>query len=176
MLISHCYLLQAALLSSPGGAVLLGILAGALSVFGYAKIGPFLQQKIGMYDTAGVNNLHGMPAILGALASAIVVGANQAAFQTQNIQWQLQLYGLLCTLGIAIGGGVLCGLLVKILPMRRPQLLFNDADAFHVSVLCNHAPKCGFAECGAEHRIDPRTTLANLSHYIHEADGHSSLN
>ncbi len=166
---------SAALLNSPGGAVLLGILAGALSVLGYAKIGPFLQQRFGVYDTAGVNNLHGMPALLGGVASCVVVAARASEFSraTPPVFASLQIAGLGCTLGISILGGLVCGLLVKILPLRRPHHLFNDSDAFHVSVLCNHAPRCGHAECGGHQRVDPRTTLANLSHFLHEAEGHS---
>jgi len=59
------------LVKSPGLALVVGIAAGLLSVVGYTVIQPKLQQAIGLHDTCGVNNLHGMPGILAAIVSAI---------------------------------------------------------------------------------------------------------
>merc|ERR1711920_490124 len=56
---------------SPGLALGVGIAAGLLSVIGYTVIQPKLQSAIGLHDTCGVNNLHGMPGILAAIISAI---------------------------------------------------------------------------------------------------------
>lgn len=53
-------------------ALLLGSIAGTLSVFGFAILSPVLQRKLGIYDTCGVHNLHGMPSVLGAIFSSIV--------------------------------------------------------------------------------------------------------
>lgn len=60
------------LLLNPGGALLIGFIAGIVSTFGFHKLTPFLQEKIGLYDTCGVHNLHGMPGVLGGLISAII--------------------------------------------------------------------------------------------------------
>ncbi|CAH3195186.1 unnamed protein product [Porites evermanni] len=56
---------------SPWGALLIGCCAGALSTVGYAYVTPFLTKYTKTHDTCGVNNLHGMPGILGAIAGAI---------------------------------------------------------------------------------------------------------
>ena len=53
------------LMVGPGGALAVGIVAGALSTLGYVYLSPALEAKIGLRDTCGVHNLHGMP---GALA------------------------------------------------------------------------------------------------------------
>ena len=52
---------------SPGGALAVGVAAGILSTLGYAYIMPFLEAKIGLRDTCGVHNLHGMPGTLSTI-------------------------------------------------------------------------------------------------------------
>ena len=41
------------LVISPGGALVLGGVAGTLSVFGYSKLQPFLRRTIGLDDSCG---------------------------------------------------------------------------------------------------------------------------
>lgn len=55
----------------PWGALLVGMVAGALSTVGFIYITPFLEARISLHDTAGINNLHGMPGILGGIVSAV---------------------------------------------------------------------------------------------------------
>jgi ammonium transporter Rh len=54
------------------GAMLAGFLAGTISSFGYAYLGPYLASKIKLHDTCGVHNLHGMPGLMAGIVSAIV--------------------------------------------------------------------------------------------------------
>lgn len=56
----------------PFGALLIGSVAGAISVFGFARVTPFLLERFDIHDSCGIGNLHGMPSIFGGLASAIV--------------------------------------------------------------------------------------------------------
>jgi ammonium transporter Rh len=63
----------------PGGALVLGALAGVVSVFGYIYATPFLQDRLSIYDTCGVGNLHGLPSILGGLASLVFVALDPSA-------------------------------------------------------------------------------------------------
>jgi ammonium transporter Rh len=51
-----------------------------MSTCGYVKLSPKLESCIGLRDTCGVHNLHGLPGILGglsaALASVLAAGSN----------------------------------------------------------------------------------------------------
>merc|ERR1712242_31437 len=67
------------LVKSPGLALVVGIAAGLLSVLGYTVIQPKLQHAIGLHDTCGVNNLHGMPGILAAIVSAIACATSSVS-------------------------------------------------------------------------------------------------
>lgn len=55
----------------PWAAVLIGMVAGCLSVVGYKYIQPCLAQKLNIHDSCGVNNLHGMPGLVAAVAGII---------------------------------------------------------------------------------------------------------
>merc|ERR1719402_841647 len=66
---------SADMMVQPLGALLIGFSAGALSTVGYAYIKPALAEKINLHDTCGVNNLHGMPAILAAIVSIVTCAA-----------------------------------------------------------------------------------------------------
>ena len=123
-------------------------MAGVFSVIGYTKITPWLQRKIGLHDTCGVNNLHGMPAILACIAGAIATGAATTdryksdaliasvwgargatlADRTATAQAGYQaLYGG-CTLLISIASGLLTGAIASM--ADRPKELFHDNEAF----------------------------------------------
>lgn len=60
------------LMIHPFGALLVGVIAGVISVLGYRFLTPaMLSGGLRLSDTCGVNNLHGMPALLSAIFSAI---------------------------------------------------------------------------------------------------------
>lgn len=54
------------------GALLMGSVAGILSTFGFNVLQGLLERKFGLRDTCGINNLHGMPSIFGALCSVVL--------------------------------------------------------------------------------------------------------
>lgn len=58
------------LVIQPWGALVIGFCAGTLSVVGYIYISPWLERKIGLHDTCGIHNLHGMPGVMGAIGGA----------------------------------------------------------------------------------------------------------
>merc|ERR1712176_617939 len=91
----------------PVGALTIGFLAGALSTVGYAYIKPFLADKINLHDT---------PAVMAAIISIIVCAITPAPYVIDEAEqgWLTQLYCLLCTLGCAIGGGLITGGILRI--------------------------------------------------------------
>nr|CAD7427515.1 unnamed protein product [Timema monikensis] len=62
------------LMIHPFGAVLIGMLAGVVSVLGYRFLQPYLLSLIHLHDTCGVNNLHGIPGVMSGVMGAVVAG------------------------------------------------------------------------------------------------------
>jgi ammonium transporter Rh len=100
------------------GAFGIGLLAGALCVIGYTIIQPRLQEKLKIVDTCGVHNLHGMPGLLGGLVAILVVPGSVKA----------QLVGILVTLIIGIGAGLICGFIIRLSGSK--QAAYEDYDEF----------------------------------------------
>jgi ammonium transporter Rh len=100
-------------------AVIIGILAGGLSTFGFAVIQSRQQKWMKLIDTCGVTNLHGLPGLFGGLAALPLMS-------DMNISGQL--LGVSVTIVIAFVAGVLTG---KILPvMGRKKEAYEDAEEF----------------------------------------------
>eukprot|EP00808_Paulinella_micropora_P007296 g13492.t1 len=138
----------ASLLTFDGAAAVataLGCLSGVVSVFGFVTVQPWLEKKLGLYDTCGVLNLHGMPSLLGAVAGVVAtiwvtdgLGPEQLALEYEEVaidqrssgyQAKMQLAFMFVTLGIALVSGALTGVLVKLcafLDPAPPACQFND--------------------------------------------------
>jgi ammonium transporter Rh len=129
----------------PWAALLIGVIAGTLSVVGYTRLQPYLQGNRIVHDTCGVNNLHGMPGILGGLAGAVsaavaqdsdygdvstVWGARAAAGDNRSAGEQAgyQIAALVTTVVIASLGGVITGAFVKCI---RSSLDAGHTHYFH---------------------------------------------
>jgi len=99
----------------PFGACLIGILAGALSTIGFCK--PLIKSAV---DTCGINNLHGMPGILGGLISGII----PMLMKDTGVVVANQFLGLAATLLVASTTGAATGFILKM--MGSPPAPFND--------------------------------------------------
>ncbi|HBX49763.1 MAG: ammonium transporter [Bacteroidetes bacterium RIFOXYA12_FULL_35_11] len=100
-------------------AIVIGILAGTLSTFGFAVIQAKQQKLLKLVDTCGVTNLHGLPGIFGGLAALPIV---------KGISMGSQFIGILITIGIALISGFLTG---KILALfGRKKEAYEDAEEF----------------------------------------------
>ena len=131
------------LVVGPGGAVFMGALAGMLSVYGFHHISPMLLDKIGLHDTCGVHNLHGLPGLLGALcgaftcamASPTVYGAEFSELfsegRTPETQWPYQIWALVVTLAFAVCGGSVCGMVMRMMA-NGPAKPFRDESHWSV--------------------------------------------
>ncbi|XP_037293321.1 ammonium transporter Rh type B-B isoform X2 [Manduca sexta] len=111
-----------------GGAMAIGIGSGLLSVIGYRYLTPRLT-KIGILDTCGVNNLHGMPGVFSGLLSVLFAGlASAQDYGTElssvfeavgpdgrsaGSQALYQFIALAVTIGLSLVGGFVTGLLSK---------------------------------------------------------------
>lgn len=56
---------------APSAAIVIGGVGGSISALGFAFLSKALQRSIGLHDTCGVNNLHGIPGILGGCIGAV---------------------------------------------------------------------------------------------------------
>lgn len=106
--------------ATPGYALLIGIAAGALSVIGYNIIAPKLQKLIKGSDTCGINNLHGMPGILGGIVAISITG---------NVG--IQLLGIIVTVLIAFICGKVTGAIINLLGKKETP--YSDEDEFFVT-------------------------------------------
>jgi ammonium transporter Rh len=120
------------LVTNPWAAMLVGMVGGGCSVFGYVFLQDWLEEKIGLHDTCGVLNLHGIPGVIGGIAGAVSAanagtsvygqaisdifpamapdGDNRSASQ----QGGYQTAALFTTIGIAVSGGALSAFIVRL--------------------------------------------------------------
>eukprot|EP00094_Tigriopus_californicus_P000211 TCALIF_00205-PA protein Name:"Similar to rhbg-a Ammonium transporter Rh type B-A (Xenopus laevis)" AED:0.58 eAED:0.58 QI:0/0.22/0.1/0.6/0.44/0.4/10/0/697 len=123
----------------PYGALVVGSVAGFVSVLGFEYLTPFLERKFKIHDTCGVHNLHGMPGIIGTLLSILLAGIATTdvygrgltevypalAVQedhghvtvpiNQTMQALNQLWAGLITIAFAITGGIVTGFILNLI-------------------------------------------------------------
>ncbi len=127
---------------SPLLVCLVGMIAGAISTLGFAKIQPYLEEKIGLYDTCGIHNLHGMPSVIGGIFSIIVAGykqsngrhSDEAVFvDHSHNQWLYQFYAIIITLIFALITGTFTGYFIRNVGRNHKMPYFQDKDTWHNS-------------------------------------------
>lgn len=122
----------------PFGALIVGACAGVLSTCGYSFIKPALANAINLHDTCGVHNLHGMPAVLAGIISIIrcAAGFHTDDFISGKQMAVFQLASLAVTLGLAIVGGTLTGMVMNIPLWEQLELeeYFEDGKYWEMEV------------------------------------------
>ena len=89
--------------ASPLAALLIGAAAGAICVVGYTWVQPKIQKTLGLVDTCGVHNLHGMPGLFGGLIVLVFVPGSAKA----------QISGIVITVVLASVSGLIAGYIIK---------------------------------------------------------------
>ncbi|XP_007665159.1 ammonium transporter Rh type A [Ornithorhynchus anatinus] len=124
----------------PFGAMLIGSIAGIVSVLGFKFLTPIFASKLRIQDTCGVHNLHGLPGIIGGIASIVAV----ALEATDRTTVATQASALGTSLGTAILGGLITGLILKLPIWGQPpdQNCYDDAVYWEVPEVeeCHHHP------------------------------------
>jgi len=107
----------------PGGAVLIGMGAGALSTFSFTYLHNFLPDT---YDTAGVMSLHGIPGVFGAVVSILL-----PFLKPVELDPSAQALGLGCVcLAAVVSGGITGFILSK---CGQPAVAYNDEAYWDVA-------------------------------------------
>ena len=106
-------------LAVPGAAFAIGLMAGIVSTFGFAIIQARLTEFTKKVDTCGVLYLHGLPGLLGGIVALFVVG---------GINIGAQLTGILVTVVLAAGGGLISGKVIAALGKRSAP--YTDDEEF----------------------------------------------
>lgn len=101
----------------PGWSMLIGLIAGTISVIGYTKIQPRLHRLLGGVDTCGVHNLHGLPGVFGGLVALLLVASPM---------WQLG--GVVVSVVLSILMGIIVGFIVS--KLGRKETPYDDKDEF----------------------------------------------
>ncbi|XP_004590487.2 ammonium transporter Rh type A [Ochotona princeps] len=98
-------------------SMIIGGVAGMVSVFGYKFLTPLLATKLRIHDTCGVHNLHGLPGILGGLAGIVAVAMGVSNASTVA----MQAAALGSSIGTAVVGGLITGLILSLPIWGQPQ-------------------------------------------------------
>uniref|UniRef100_A0A8D0MKU1 Ammonium transporter Rh type A n=1 Tax=Sus scrofa TaxID=9823 RepID=A0A8D0MKU1_PIG len=105
----------------PYFSLILGSIAGIISVLGFKFLTPFFTTKLRIHDTCGVHNLHGLPGVIGGLASIVAIAMEIPTMQAAALG---------SSIGIAIVGGLITGLILKIPIWGQP----SDENCYEDSV------------------------------------------
>jgi ammonium transporter Rh len=172
----------------PWAAILVGGVAGVISVLGFRYLTPFLSKRLHIHDTCGVNNLHGMPGIISGLGAILAAGlATDELYKdglhkiftedrTVGQQAGYQAAGLAISLAMGLGGGIFTGLILLIPIWDEPtsDRIFDDAETWLMPPLVDERVTDGCAYNNNK-AAAPRPSdvglpvVASTSEFIHSA-------
>jgi len=121
----------------PAISILIGAVAGMMTTFGLERSNEYMTVKYNLYDTCGVQYLHGIPGILGALISAaIIVTRDYTIYELNERKFGIdysfseqagyQILGMLICVVVPAVFGTLTGYII-----RKP-VFFNEEDDIFV--------------------------------------------
>ncbi|NWQ86413.1 RHBG protein, partial [Burhinus bistriatus] len=143
----------------PVATLALGSLSAMVCVLGFRFLTPLLARKLALQDQCGIHNLHGLPGILGAAASAVAIlvasednsgshfsQASPARGNASEVAWGeqgdrgvggqalCQAAGLAVAIGRSLLTGLLTGAALRLPCLARPpeRLCFDDSLYFKI--------------------------------------------
>lgn len=104
------------LILGPWGALVLGLVAGAVSALCFIYLQPWLSKKMGNVDMMGVHNLHGVAGWIGALSVCIItLTPDNAVFA-------------IIVAALAVGTGAIAGIIIRFTRGDMPVLVDDETD------------------------------------------------
>lgn len=100
----------------PWGALLIGLIAGAISALCFIYLQPRFCKALGIYDIMGVHNLHGIGGWIGVFAVCMLVGSASS------------LVIAVLVVIVAIVTGVVTGLIVRVTRGNMDEICDDDTD------------------------------------------------
>jgi ammonium transporter Rh len=115
-------------------SLLIGFIAGCASSLGYAYVQPYLEEKFGLHDSCGIHNLHGIPSVIGSLASIVLVaikaplGHDHPAVLVHKGDQQVtdQILAVVLTFLFSIVTGLLTGKILSLIKTESTVKCFED--------------------------------------------------
>uniref|UniRef100_G3U9P6 Ammonium transporter Rh type A n=1 Tax=Loxodonta africana TaxID=9785 RepID=G3U9P6_LOXAF len=138
---------------NPYGSMVIGSIAGIISVIGFKLLTPFFATTLRIQDTCGVHNLHGLPGIVGGLASIVAIAMGVS--DTSSMAMQAAALG--SSIGTAVVGGLITGLILRLPIWEQPSDWDCYDDSVYWEVLYsvlqrNPGQQC---ECGNHNQLKP---------------------
>ena len=100
-------------------AMVIGVIAGAISTMGFAIFQEKQEKFHKIVDTCGVTNLHGLPGLFGGLAAIVVV---------DGLDVGAQIKGIMVTVVLAVVAGLLSGKIISLFGSTKE--IYNDIAEF----------------------------------------------
>jgi len=126
---------------TPPTPIGVGFVIGIISVLGFKFLTPRLS-RIGVQDICGINNLHGIPGLVGAMVAmwaSLGLAYDNSTYETSfprgKGQAGVQAAAAAISFFLSLGSGFVCGFLMwlvgKIKPITRANF-FNDRGEWHL--------------------------------------------
>uniref|UniRef100_A0A6S8NBN1 Ammonium transporter AmtB-like domain-containing protein n=1 Tax=Dunaliella tertiolecta TaxID=3047 RepID=A0A6S8NBN1_DUNTE len=120
---------------TPAGAMVVGMAAGGLGTLGFEYLTPLLDTRLGLRDSCGIHNVHGLPGILGSFVAGLAsLGMTTKDFFTRDctevtprecggFQLGYQIAGICVAMGISIVWGLIVGTIITYFnPLKELEL------------------------------------------------------
>lgn len=123
---------------SVADTLMIGATAGFASTLAYNRLQGILDAW-GLHDTCGINNLHGIPSLIGGFAS-IILSAYKGPLEhdipdvmVHRDQWKHQIFSMLMTLGVSVLSGLATGFIMKQMASKEdPKTVYSDTPFWEI--------------------------------------------